>query len=118
MKIIPDAIIWARPALSNLKRNLSPYDLTLYGLCEIGKELVGQFLRRAVDQPLAELGQLAADLRLDIVAQKRAAVLVGQRHRGAALGQAGNPALALARDLVAVGRVEIAERHLALEARR
>src|SRR5262249_13279622 len=116
MKIIPKAIIWARPALSNLNRNLTRYDLTLYGLCEIGEELIGQFLGRAVDQALAELGQLAADLRLDVVAQKRAAVLVGERHGGAALGEAGHPALALAGDLVAVGRIEIAQGDLALEA--
>src|ERR1700749_1812065 len=118
MKIIPKAIIWARPGLSNLNRNLTRYDLTLYGLCEIREKLVGQLLGRAVDQTLAELGQLAADLRLDVVAQKRAAVLVGERHGGAALGEAGYPALALAGDLVAVGRIEIAERNLALEARR
>src|SRR5690242_9506552 len=92
--------------------------LTLYCLCEIGEELVGQLLGRAVDQALAELGQLAADLRLDIVAQKRAAVLVGERDGGTALGESGNPALALARDLVTVRRVEIAERDLALEAGR
>src|ERR1700751_4216161 len=118
MKIIPKAIIWARPALSNLNQNLSQYDLTLYRLCEIGEELISQFLGRAVDQALAELGQLAADLRLDVVAQKRAAVLVGERHGGTALGEAGNPALALAGDLVAVGRIKIAQGNLTLEARR
>src|ERR1700751_2644050 len=118
MKIIPKAIIWARPALSNLNQNLSQYDLTLYGLYEIGEELVGQFLGRAVDQALAELGQLAADLRLDVIAEQRAAILVGEPHGGAALGKAGHAALAFARDLVAVGRVEIAQSDLALEARR
>src|SRR6185437_2597464 len=118
MKIIPKAIIWGRPALSNLDRNRPSYDLTLYRLCEIGEELVGQFLGRTVDQALAELGQLAADLRLDVVTQKRAAVLVGERHGGAALGEACNPALALAGDLVAVRRIEIAQGDLAPEARR
>src|SRR5665213_3834634 len=88
----------------------------LYRLGKVCEKLVGQFLGRTVDQPLAELGELAADLGLDIVGQQRAAVLVGQRHRGAALGEAGDTALALARDLVAVGRVEIAQRNLALEA--
>src|SRR5262245_9197561 len=73
--------------------------LPLDRLCEIGEELVGQFLGGTVDQALAELGELAADLRLDVVAQERAAVLVGERHGGAAFGEAGNPALALARDL-------------------
>src|ERR1700758_1313326 len=105
MKIIAKAIIWARPGLSNLKRNLTRYDLTLYRLCEIGEELGGQFLGRAVDQALTELSQLAADLRLDIVAQKRAAVLVGQRHGGATLGEAGHAALTLTGDLVAVRRI-------------
>src|SRR5215469_8224579 len=118
MKIIPKAIIWARPALSNLNRNLTRYDLSLYRLCEIGEELVGQFLGRAVDQALAELGQLAADLRFDVVAQKRAAVLVGERHGRSSFGEAGDAALALARDLVAVRRIEIAEGDLALEAGR
>src|ERR1700761_3026630 len=118
MKIIPKAIILAGPGLSNLNRNLTRYGLTLYSLCEIGEELVGQFLGRAVDQALPELGELTADLRLDVVAQKRTAVLVGERHDGAALGETGNPALALAGDLVAVGRIEIAQGDLALEARR
>src|SRR6202012_2534966 len=77
------------------------YQLALHRPGEIGKELVGQFLGRAVDQALAELGQLAADLRLDVVGQQRAAILVGERHRCAALGEAGNAALALTRDLVA-----------------
>src|SRR5580698_2168881 len=82
-------------------------------LGEIREKLIRQFLGRTVDQALPELGQLAADLRLDIVAQQRAAVLFGQRHRGAALGKTGDPALAFARDLVAVRRVEVAERDLA-----
>src|ERR1700689_5875175 len=88
----------------------------LHRLGEIRKKLVGHFLGRPVDQPLAELGELAADLRLDIVGQQGAAVLVRQRHRGAALGEAGDAALAFARYPVAVGRIEIAERDLAFEA--
>src|SRR6476620_11373684 len=88
----------------------------LHRLGKIGEELVGQFLGRAIDQALAELGELAADLRLDIVAKQRAAILLGQRDDGAALGKGGNPSLALARNLVAVGRIEIAQHHLALEA--
>src|SRR6201996_2716876 len=63
-EIIPEAIIWAGPGLSNLNRNLTRYGLTLYRLCEIREELVRQFLGRTVDQALAELGQLAADLGL------------------------------------------------------
>src|ERR1700754_1789428 len=118
MKISPKAIIWARSGLSNLNRNRTRYDLTLYRLGEVGEEFVGQFLGRSVDQALAELGQLAADLRLDIITQERAAVLVGERHGGAALGEAGDAPLAFARDLVAIGRIEITQGDLALEARR
>jgi hypothetical protein len=36
---------------------------------EIGKKIVGDFFSRAIDQALAELGQLAADLGIDIVRQ-------------------------------------------------
>src|ERR1700676_1424677 len=90
--------------------------LALHRLGEIREKFIGQFLGRTVDQPLPELRQLAADLRLDIIRQQRAAILVGQSHRGTALGKARNPALAFARDLVAVRRVEIAQRDPALEA--
>src|SRR5207302_10859434 len=90
----------------------------LYCLGEIREKVIGQFLGGAVDQTLAELRQLAADLRLDVVGEQRATVLLGELHDRAALGEAGHPALALAGDLVAVRRVEIAERDLALEARR
>src|SRR6267378_5225948 len=83
--------------------------LTLHRLGEIGKELIGQFLGRTVDQALAELGQLAADLRLDIVGQQGAAILFGQRHRRATLGEPCDAALAFPRNLVAVRRIEIAE---------
>jgi hypothetical protein len=50
--------------------HLSPYriGLTLYGLGEIRKKLIREFFCRPVDQALAELSQLAADLRLDIIA--------------------------------------------------
>src|SRR5438046_10182449 len=89
---------------------------TLHGLGEIGEELVGQFLGRAVDQALAELGELAADLGFDVIAQQGTAILFGERHGGATLGEAGDAALAFARDLVAIGWIEIAQIDLALEA--
>src|SRR3954454_15254044 len=82
-----------------------PLSLSLHRLGEIGEEFVGQLLGRPVDQALPELRQFAADLRLDIVAQQGAAVLFGQPHRGAALGETGDPALAFARDPVAIRRV-------------
>src|ERR1700745_2445695 len=82
------------------------------------KKLVGQFLGRSVDQPLTELGQLAADLRLDVVSEQRAAILFGQGHRCAALGEPCDSALPFPRDLVAIRRIEIAQRAPALEASR
>ena len=70
-------------------------------------KIVGDLLGDAIDQPLAELGELAADLRLDIVGEQRAAVFFRQRDRGAALGEAGDAALAIAGNPVAIGRIEI-----------
>src|SRR5882724_5714219 len=90
----------------------------LHRLGEVREKLVSQFFRRTADQALAELGKLATDLRFDVIGQERAAVLVGERHCRAALGKAGHPALAFARDLVAIRRVQIAQRHPALEAGR
>src|SRR5258708_1484683 len=92
--------------------------LALHRLGEIRKKLIGQFLGRTVDQPLPELGELAADLRLDIIGQQRTAILVGQSYRRATLGEPGDAALALARYLVAIGRIEITEHDPALEAGR
>src|SRR5215467_264813 len=84
---------------------------------EFREEVVGGLLRRAVDEALAELGELAADLRLDVIGQQRAAVLVGERHLGAAFGKAGDAALAFAGDAVAVRRIEVGEPDLAFPAR-
>src|ERR1700755_327228 len=53
----------------------------LHRLGEVRKELVGKLLGRAVDQALAELGELAADLRLDIIGQQRTAILLGETDR-------------------------------------
>src|SRR5439155_25550555 len=83
-------IIWAIQVMSNLARNLKRRPGTsgraaADRLGEIGEELISQFLGGAGDQTLAELGKLAADLRLDIISQERAAVLVGQSDRRAAL---------------------------------
>src|SRR5262249_2761064 len=78
------------------------------------EKVVRHLLGSAGDQPLAELGELAADLRLDIAGEQRAAVLVGKLHRSAALGEAGDAALALAGNPVAVGWVEVGELYLAL----
>ena len=83
---------------------------------EFGEEFVGQLLHRALNQPGAELGHLAADLGIGRVAQDGAARAVGlQRHIGGALAEAGGTALALARNAVALRRIEIRQGHLAVE---
>src|ERR1041385_1821849 len=103
----------SRPRAARLARRNAA--LLLHRRSELGEKVIGKLLGRPVHQPLAELGKLAADLRLDVVTEQRAAVLVGKRHRRTALGEARDAAVALARDLVAVGRVEIGEPHLAFE---
>src|SRR5262245_39648656 len=72
------------PAALRLPASTLPADLA----GKLGEELVGKLARRAIDEPLADLGELAADLGLDVVAQERAAVLGLQLHGGAALGEA------------------------------
>src|SRR3954468_23678806 len=84
---------------------------------ELDEEIVGGLLRRAVDQALTKLRELAADLRLHVIGEKRAAILVGERHLGAALGKARDAPLAFAGDAIAVGRIEIGEPDLAFPAR-
>ena len=61
------------------------------------EERVRHLLGGGVDQPGAELGDLAADLGVDLVAQQGGGAVVGQLHLGAALGEAGDAALALRR---------------------
>src|SRR5207245_5386601 len=80
---------------------------------EVRKKIVGDFLGGAIDESLTELRKLAADLSIDIVRQKRAAVFWRELDRGAALGKAGDPAIALPGDFIAVRRVEIGQRDLA-----
>src|SRR5205814_9265443 len=72
----------------------SPVPLALYSFGEVREKLVGQLLGSAVDQALSELRQLAADLRLDLVGEQRAAVLLRELDHRAALGEAGHAALA------------------------
>jgi hypothetical protein len=45
---------------------------------KLREEIVGELLCRTLHQALAELGELAADLGLDVVGEQRAAVLVGE----------------------------------------
>src|SRR5262245_13322255 len=127
--ILPRGVVWNKSTLNparaagqgywRLRRPPAeqPSPRLHHRLRELGEEIVGRLLGRTVDQALPELGELAADLRLHVIGEQRAAVLVGERHLGAALGEARDTALAFAGDAVAVGRIEIGEAHLALPAR-
>ena len=77
-----------------------------------GEELVGELLGGRIDQPRAELRELAADLRVDRVGRARVRAVGGEMHVRAALGEAGDAALAFAGDRVAFRRVDVGERHL------
>src|SRR5207247_6866542 len=70
----------------------------------------------AVDQALAELGELAADLGFHVVGEKRAAILVGKRHLGSSFGKTRGTALPFTGDAIAVGGIEIGQPDLALPA--
>src|SRR5262245_15877868 len=84
---------------------------------EFHEEIVSGLFGRAVDQTLAELSELAADLRLDVIREKRAAILVAERYLGVTLGKTRDATLAFAHDPIAVGRIEIRELDLSLPAR-
>src|SRR5262249_46864882 len=73
---------------------------------ELDEEIIGGLLRRAVDKTLPELRELAADLRLYVIGQERAAVPLGERHFGAAFGKAGDAPFAFAGNAIAVGWIE------------
>src|SRR5439155_4321103 len=68
-------------------------------------------------QPRADLRQLAADLRLHLIAQHGLAALLVKTDLGAALGEAGNAALTLAGNRIAGRRIEVGEGYLAGEGR-
>src|SRR5204862_7428839 len=114
----PPCSAWS-PSPARRGRNMTPLWLLRSGRLrvalgghqrdELAEEVIRHFACGAVNQPRADLRQLAADLRLDAVAQHGLAILLGERDLGAALGEAGDPALALAGDRVARGRVEVGE---------
>src|SRR5208337_1831821 len=85
--------------------------------CEFHEEIVRCFLCRAVDEALSELRQLAADLRLHVICEERAAVLVRKRNLGAAFCKPGDAPLPFAGNAIAVGWIEVGEPYLALPAR-
>ena len=85
-------------------------------LLEPVEELAGEHLGRGIDQTRAELCELARDLRIDIVGELRAVAIRLEPHLRAAR-IARHAARARARDRVAVGRIEVGELHLPIEAR-
>src|SRR5262245_1814769 len=101
---------------SRLGRSPAPSYRLRHRRGELDEEIIGGLLRRTVDEALPKLGELAADLRLDVIGEKRAAVLVGERHLGAAFGKAGHPALPFAGNAIATRRIEVGEADLALPA--
>src|SRR5581483_6569444 len=84
---------------------------------EFLKELIGNFFGRAIDETLAKLSQLAADLRLHVVSEQCPAVLLGEGNRGTSLGKAGHAPITFTGYLVPVGWVEVRKMNLAFEAR-
>src|SRR5580692_7979290 len=78
---------------ANCPRPRFPEQARLHSTCgdhggKFGEEVVGELLRRALYQALAELRELAADLGLDVIGQQRAAGLLGELDCGGALGKA------------------------------
>src|SRR5258707_9447815 len=67
-------------------------------LAEFLEKLAGELFRGGIDQARAELGKLAADLRLHLVVQGGGAGGFSQMDDSAALGEAGWPARPLAGD--------------------
>ena len=81
---------------TTLRERCEAYAPAFTAAANFCEELVRHFLGGAVDQALAELRELAADLRVDVVGQQRAAILVGEPDVRAALGEARDAAVALA----------------------
>src|SRR6185295_7060100 len=84
-------------------------------LVEVAEEVAGDLLRRGVDQARADLRQLAADARLDVVGEPGRFPLRRKAHLRAALREPGGAALALEGDRVRIRRLDVGERELALE---
>src|SRR5690625_855925 len=84
---------------------------------EAVEEIIGKFLRETIDQPVAELGELARDIGVHIIGEKRALRDIREPHGCTARRAAGDTALATAIEPVALAIDNIAELDLAREAR-
>src|SRR6266498_1017924 len=78
------------------------------------EELIEHHLGHAAQHPLADAGDETADLDVGVIGDARAALGVGELHRGIPANEAWASGT-LDRHPVAVRRLEIAEPHLALE---
>src|SRR5688572_21497253 len=84
-------------------------------LLERFEEFSGELPRHAVDQPRADLRELAAHGGLGVVGEPRRAAFRRERHRRLALGEPRHAALALEAELVAARRIDVRHLHPALE---
>lgn len=80
---------------------------------EFGEKLPRELFGRAINQAGAELRDLAAHFRLDGIVEDGLLPIRFQPHIGAALGMTRHPAFSRAGNCIAVGRINIRERHLA-----
>jgi hypothetical protein len=83
---------------------------------EFCEKIIRHFAGGAVDQPRANLGELAADRRIHVVFQNSRVGSVGLKlNQRAAFRESSRTPCALARDAIAVGRVQILQLNPAAE---
>ncbi len=88
-----------------------------HGFPEPDKEIIGDLFGCAVDQALADLGELAADGGLGRVGERRATFARRQQNIRLTPRKAGHAALSFALQLAAPRRIEILERDIGFERR-
>src|SRR5437879_2638216 len=89
----------------------------LHGFGKANEKIISKLLRRAVDETLPELRELAADLRLYIIGETGTIALFAELDVDATFRESGDAPITFAGKLVAARRVEIAQPDLAFEAR-
>src|SRR2546423_13484966 len=90
---------------------------TRYTFFEGGEEVVGELEGGGVDESVADLGDTAAYLGGDGIANQRGAIVIRERDLGGTLGEACGAARALEPQGVALGRDDILQQQLAVEFR-
>ena len=89
----------------------------MYAIRSYYEEVLRDLSRRGVHQPRADLRELAADARLDRIAQHGFLAVGLELHLGAAFAEARDAALAFEGDRIRARRLEVGQRELALELR-